>query len=55
LGWTLNYAFDINNNGWIVGQGTYQGNERAFLFVVPEPATLILLSLGGLFLRKSRK
>jgi probable HAF family extracellular repeat protein len=60
-GWTLTNAFDINNNGWIVGQGIYRdingfeiGDQRAFLLIIPEPATLILLSLGGLLLRKSR-
>lgn len=45
--WTLRYAFDINNDGKIVGVGMRNGVERAFmLVVVPEPATVIILSLG---------
>ncbi len=30
-GWTLNIAFDVNNRGQIVGQGTLNGQKRAFL------------------------
>jgi uncharacterized membrane protein len=51
-GWTLTYAYDISNNGWIVGQGTLNGQDHAFLLEVPEPATILLISLGGLALRK---
>jgi probable HAF family extracellular repeat protein len=51
LGWTLTYAYDISNNGWIVGEGTLNGQTHAFLLVVPEPATIVLLTLGGLVLR----
>jgi probable HAF family extracellular repeat protein len=54
-GWILMSARDINNNGWIVGDGTFNGQQRAFLLVVPEPATIILLTLGGLVLRKHRR
>ena len=31
LGWKLAYAYDINENGWIVGTGWFNGNRRAFL------------------------
>ncbi|OQA03383.1 MAG: hypothetical protein BWY69_00496 [Planctomycetes bacterium ADurb.Bin401] len=45
--WTLRYAFDINNHGQIVGVGIHDGVERAFMLVeVPEPATVIILTLG---------
>jgi probable HAF family extracellular repeat protein len=33
-GWTLRFAYDINNSGWIVGRGwNPQGKVRAFLLV----------------------
>jgi probable HAF family extracellular repeat protein len=56
LGWTLSFAYGINNNGWIVGKGINpDGYEHAFL-LTPEPTTLLLLGLGGLAsLRKTRK
>ena len=53
-GWTLKNATGINNNGWIIGNGIAPGGyEHAFL-LTPEPATLFLLSLGGLVLRRKR-
>lgn len=52
LGWTLNDTYGINNNGWIVGTGINpDGYQHAFL-LTPEPATVFLLTIGGLFLRK---
>jgi probable HAF family extracellular repeat protein len=56
-GWTLTYAYSINNNGWIVGCGTKttDGYDHAYL-LTPEPASVMLLGLGGLaMLRKRRK
>jgi probable HAF family extracellular repeat protein len=50
--WFLNVAYGINNNGWIVGAGRINGQTHAFLLEVPEPTTIILLTLGGLVLRK---
>ena len=52
-GWILKEATCINNNGWIVGYGTYNGIDQAFL-LTPEPTTLLLFGLGGLILRKRK-
>jgi hypothetical protein len=30
-GWVLNIAWDVNDSGAIVGEGTVGGNVRAFL------------------------
>ena len=49
-GWNLEKAEDINDDGWIVGEGTSpDGYEHGFVLIPvnPEPSTLILLSLGG--------
>ena len=54
-GWQLIRATDINNNGWIVGYGTNpEGEPHAFL-LVPEPATLSLLAIGGLALMRRKR
>jgi hypothetical protein len=38
-GWTLRFAYDINNSGWIVGRGwNPQGKVRAFLLVPKSPS-----------------
>ncbi|HEY1381378.1 MAG TPA: PEP-CTERM sorting domain-containing protein [Gemmataceae bacterium] len=55
---TLIEAFDVNDNGQIVGYGSVGGIEHAFLLTpVPEPGTLALvgLGLGGLALRTWRR
>ena len=36
--WNFTYAEDINNNGWIIGTGTYNGANSAFVFAPPPPA-----------------
>ncbi len=48
LGWTLEYAQAINDNGQIVGYGIGpDGNTDAFLLTpTPEPATMSLLAVG---------
>ena len=47
LGWELNYAYDINNNGDIVGLGTIAGETHAFLLTtVPIPTALFLFIPG---------
>ena len=55
LGWHLSTAWDLNDKGWIVGHGTNpDGYEHAYL-LTPEPATLLLVGLGGLMLRRKRR
>ena len=40
-GWVLPYANDINEAGWIVGTGLYDGAEHAFL-LIPQPVEVAL-------------
>ena len=55
-GWILLSATGIDNSGRIVGYGTYDGNDRAFLLTpIPEPATLSLFALSGLAMLRRRK
>ena len=63
-GWTLEYAYDINDSGQIVGTGRFVGEaeDRAFLLtVVPAPSALVgLISMGlmgalGYFWRRRRR
>ncbi len=54
-GWELVSANAINEQGQIVGYGTYNGVTHAFLLTpdaaaVPEPSTFALLGIGGLAL-----
>jgi probable HAF family extracellular repeat protein len=45
-GWTLNYARDINDVGQIVGLGTLNGQQHAYLLsptAVPEPSNIALI------------
>jgi probable HAF family extracellular repeat protein len=55
-GWEfLRYASAINDAGQIVGTGTHNGAQHAFLLTptpapVPEPSTLLLLGVAGLCL-----
>jgi probable HAF family extracellular repeat protein len=53
-GWTLNYAYCINNSGWIVGEGTYHGNGRAFL-LTPEPASALIMAVGAIIATSRRR
>ena len=61
-GWVLNYANDINDNGWIVGSASNSllgiGSHAFILAPVPEPETysMILLGIGliGFVVRRRR-
>ena len=50
--WTLNVANSVNDHGAIVGEGINpSGKQDAFLLTpVPEPSSIILLTVGGLAL-----
>ncbi|MBN1393930.1 MAG: PEP-CTERM sorting domain-containing protein [Pirellulales bacterium] len=45
-GWVLTHAMEVNNDGVILGHGTYGGYTRAFMLIIPEPSTLALLACG---------
>jgi hypothetical protein len=58
-GWTLNFAIDISDTGWVAGHGTFDPDgvggqdayDRAFLIqvpatAVPEPATVVHFGVG---------
>jgi hypothetical protein len=54
--WGLQAAYGVNDSGQTVGYGYINGGEyeyRAFLMTpVREPATLLLLALGAVMLRR---
>lgn len=55
-GITLTQAMDINNQGSIIAWGIdSSGMDQSYLLVIPEPATLSLLAIGGLVLLRKRK
>jgi len=48
-GWTLQYAYDINDKGQICGLGVNPEGRVAFLLTpTPEPSTFVLLAVGAL-------
>ncbi len=54
-GWNLLSAEGINDAGDIVGFGSFQGANRAFLLTVPEPSSAMLAAFGAtLLLRRKR-
>jgi probable HAF family extracellular repeat protein len=61
-GWQLWDATGVNSAGQIVGFGSYNGAERAFLLTpdasaitAPEPASVVFLGLPWLLFRRNRK
>ena len=55
-GWDLTEAHDINDNGYIVGRGRFQGVEANYMLKpVPEPATMTALALGLAAVVKRRR
>jgi uncharacterized membrane protein len=50
-GWNLEYAKAISADGTVIAGDAREG---AFVAVIPEPATLSLLALGGLALLRRR-
>jgi probable HAF family extracellular repeat protein len=55
-GWTLGVANGLSADGLtVVGYGTNpQGNEEAWIATIPEPATICLFGIAGLFLRRKK-
>jgi len=45
----------IGSNYYIAGNGTYNGYARGYVLVIPEPASLSILALGGLALLRRRR
>jgi uncharacterized membrane protein len=54
-GWTLERAFCINNNGWIVGQGINPSGQTHAFLLTPEPASILLFTLGGVTILRKRR
>lgn len=60
-GWVLFNAKDVNNNGWIAGEGSFNGVQTNYVLrpieSVPEPAsmTILALGIGALAARARRK
>ncbi len=57
IGWELTSAFEINNNGDIIGIGNFNGEQRGFIAkAVPEPTSVLgVLGLGLFGLSNWRK
>jgi probable HAF family extracellular repeat protein len=55
-GWILDWAQSISADGTvIVGRGTNPlGQREAWVATIPEPATLLLIGLGGMVLRRGK-
>lgn len=55
-GWFLTEATDINDNGYIIGRGTFQGVQTNFMMKpVPEPSSMLAIGAGLSFFVRLRK
>jgi hypothetical protein len=54
-GFNSSVARGIDNYGNVVGYATSSGNRHAILWVIPEPASVILLTFGGLAMLGRRR
>lgn len=53
--WTLNIAYGINNDVWIVGSMyNYSNLETHAFLLTPEPATVLLFALGSITILRKR-
>jgi len=55
-GWSLSKAIDITPDGSvIIGTGYYNQSYSTWMVTIPEPATLFLLGLGAVMLRRKHR
>ena len=54
-GWTAYEFYGLSDTGYICGYGTNPDGNKAAFVIVPEPATISLLLLGGLTLIRKRR
>ncbi|MGD8450727.1 MAG: hypothetical protein PVJ57_02815 [Phycisphaerae bacterium] len=53
-GWVLREGIAISDTGWIAGNGTYNGQNRGFVLLIPEPTSFLSIVLGTLALLRRR-
>lgn len=55
LGWILTYAYSINNNGWIVGEGINPAGLTHAYLLIPEPASAVIMVLSATLIAAKRR